>query len=79
MYGAKDAKRLQLFIDDLNLPGAGAEGVQQVNEVSILDISDMKVVRKEKEPNALCIAQRRHTPAVVYGFAGRRHRGSPKG
>ena len=33
VYGAKDAKRLQLFIDDLNLPGADAEGVQRVNEV----------------------------------------------
>ena len=35
VYGAKDAKRLQLFIDDLNLPGADAEGVQRVNEVRI--------------------------------------------
>ena len=33
MYGAKDNKRLQLFIDDVNLPAADAHGVQRVNEL----------------------------------------------
>ena len=33
VYGAKDNKRLQLFIDDVNLPTADAHGVQRVNEL----------------------------------------------
>ena len=33
VYGAKDNKRLQLFIDDVNLPAADAHGVQRVNEL----------------------------------------------
>ena len=34
VYGAKDNSRLQLFIDDINLPNPDAYGVQHYNEVS---------------------------------------------
>jgi len=33
VYGAKENKRLQLFIDDLNLPKPDEHGVQRCNEV----------------------------------------------
>ena len=34
VYGAKDNSRLQLFIDDINLPNPDSHGVQHYNEVS---------------------------------------------
>ena len=34
VYGAREGKRLQLFIDDLNLPTPDEFGVQRCNEVS---------------------------------------------
>jgi len=33
VYGAKDNNRLQLFIDDINLPNADEYGVRHYNEV----------------------------------------------
>ena len=33
VYGAKENKRLQVFIDDLNLPVPDEDGVQRCNEV----------------------------------------------
>ena len=33
VYGAKEAKKLQLFIDDLNLPVPDEHNVQRINEV----------------------------------------------
>ena len=33
VYGAKEGKRLQLFIDDVNLPTPDEHGVQRCNEV----------------------------------------------
>ena len=35
VYGAKEGKRLQLFIDDLNLPHPDQYGVQRCNEVPV--------------------------------------------
>ena len=35
VYGAKDKKKLQLFIDDLNLPQPDQYQVQRCNEVTI--------------------------------------------
>ena len=34
VYGAKENKMLQVFIDDLNLPTPDEHGVQRCNEVS---------------------------------------------
>ena len=34
VYGAKDNNRLQLFIDDINLPNPDEYGVRHYNEVS---------------------------------------------
>lgn len=34
VYGAKENKRLQLFIDDLNLPRPDEKKVQHCNEVN---------------------------------------------
>ncbi len=36
VYGAKENKKMQLFIDDLNLPVPDKFGVQRGNEVSII-------------------------------------------
>lgn len=33
VYGAKEGKRLRVFVDDINLPKPDADGVQRVNEV----------------------------------------------
>lgn len=33
VYGAKDGKKLRLFIDDINLPKPDSDGIQHVNEV----------------------------------------------
>ena len=33
VYGAKENKKLQLFIDDLNLPGSDEFGVQRVGDL----------------------------------------------
>ena len=35
VYGAKEGKKFRMFVDDINLPKADADGVQRVNEVSI--------------------------------------------
>lgn len=35
VYGAKEKKKLQVFIDDLNLPSTDEYGVQSCNEVRI--------------------------------------------
>lgn len=34
VYGAKEGKKFRMFVDDINLPRADADGVQRVNEVS---------------------------------------------
>lgn len=35
VYGAKEGKRFQLFIDDINLPRGDDDGVQRCNEVGV--------------------------------------------
>ena len=44
MYGAKENKKLQLFVDDLNLPNPDEYGVQRCNEVCHFDILTLKLL-----------------------------------
>lgn len=38
VYGAKENKKLKVFIDDINLPSAQQDGVQRCNEVGTTEI-----------------------------------------
>ncbi|XP_074662754.1 uncharacterized protein LOC141915202 [Tubulanus polymorphus] len=49
VYGAKDNKRLQLFIDDLNLPVPDQYGVQKCNEL-LRQLLDDKVLCTQQKP-----------------------------
>ncbi|XP_022081686.1 dynein gamma chain, flagellar outer arm-like [Acanthaster planci] len=48
VYGARDNKRLQLFIDDLNLPPADEHGVQRCNELLRQLLDDRVLVTLQK-------------------------------
>ncbi|XP_044146080.1 dynein axonemal heavy chain 5-like isoform X2 [Bufo gargarizans] len=48
IYGAKDGKTLQLFIDDLHLPTPDENGVQHCNELLRMLLDDKTLVRFNK-------------------------------
>ncbi|XP_073445808.1 uncharacterized protein [Dendrobates tinctorius] len=48
IYGAKDGKTLQLFIDDLHLPTPDENGIQHCNELLRLLLDDKTLVRFNK-------------------------------
>ncbi|CAH1799095.1 unnamed protein product [Owenia fusiformis] len=48
VYGGKDSKKLNLFIDDLNMPSTDTDGVQRCNEL----------LRQVMDNNMLCTLQR---------------------
>ncbi|KAM4043310.1 dynein axonemal heavy chain 5-like isoform 1-T1 [Anomaloglossus baeobatrachus] len=48
IYGAKDGKTLQLFIDDLHLPTPDENGVQHCNELLRMILDDKTLVRFNK-------------------------------
>lgn len=49
VYGAKDSKQLQLFIDDINLPAADASGVQRCNEL-VRQLLDTRTLLRLQRP-----------------------------
>ncbi len=49
MYGARDNKRFQLFIDDLNLPPSDEHGIQRCNEL-LRQLMDDKVLVTLQKP-----------------------------
>ena len=51
VYGAKDNKKLKVFIDDLNLPACDENGIQRCNELlrQLLDERQLCTVQKPFE------------------------------
>ncbi|KAM9316607.1 uncharacterized protein PAF06_007656 [Gastrophryne carolinensis] len=48
LYGARDGKKLYIFIDDLNLPTADENGVQSCNELLRMILDDKVLVQLNK-------------------------------